>query len=297
MKFTKMHGCGNDYIYINGFEEKIPDGRKAALVRLLSDRTCGVGSDGVIFINPCVSADFEMEMYNADGSRGEMCGNGIRCVAKYVYERGMTQKRELVIKSCDRWVPLTLTEIEEKKDTSGTVREVRVNMGCPVFEPDKIPVTECESREIAIEEPIWVGGRFFTMTCVSMGNPHAVIFVEDLEDFPVEQIGPCLERHPRFPKRINVEFVQVIDRGNIRMRVWERGTGETKACGTGACAAVAACVLNHLTDPQVTVKLLGGQLLIAWNMQENVLYMQGPAETVYEGEIDIAALRQKSENT
>lgn len=294
MKFTKMHGCGNDYIYINALEEKIPDRWKPSLVRRLSDRTCGIGGDGVIFIDSCTEADFEMEMYNADGSRGEMCGNGIRCVAKYVYEKGMTRKRELVIKSCDRLVTLTLTRVEKTMGKAGCVQEVRVNMGCPIFEPEKIPVTECESRELAIGEPIWVCGRLFTMTCVSMGNPHAVIFVEELSDFPVERFGPMFERHSRFPQRINVEFVQVLDRKTIRMRVWERGTGETKACGTGACAAVAACVLNDLTEPQVTVKLLGGQLYIAWNRLENAIYMQGPAHTVFEGEIDLTAWRQKA---
>lgn len=289
MKFTKMHGCGNDYIYINGFEEKISDIRKPSLARLLSNRACGIGGDGVIFINPCMEADFEMEMYNADGSRGEMCGNGIRCVAKYVFEKGMTEKKELVIKSCDRLVSLVLSVTPDSAGGIGSVRKVRVNMGHPVLEPEKIPVMECESRELAIREPIQAGGRLFLMTCVSMGNPHAVIFVEELQDFPVEQLGPLLERHPRFPKRINVEFVQVLDRSTIRMRVWERGAGETRACGTGACAAVVASVLNHLTDTEVTVKLLGGELSILWNRTENALYMQGPAETVFEGEIDISS--------
>lgn len=278
MKFTKMHGCGNDYIYFNGFEEKISEDEKSALVRNISDRHRGVGSDGVIFINPCNDADFEMEMYNADGSRGEMCGNGIRCVAKYVYEKGMTKNNELLIRSCDRKIPL------EIMTEAGIVTSVRVNMGTPIFAPEKIPVTECENREIAIKEPIQVAGKMYEMTCVSMGNPHAVVFVENLKDFCVERVGPWFETHPRFPKRINVEFVEIMDRTTISMRVWERGTGETLACGTGACASVAACVLNELTDSKVTVKLLGGQLEVFFNRDENVIYMNGPAVTVFEGE-------------
>jgi diaminopimelate epimerase len=282
MKFTKMHGCGNDYIYINGFEEKVPDSKKSVLVRKLSDRHCGIGSDGVIFINPCENADFEMEMYNADGSRGEMCGNGIRCMAKYVYEKGMTDKTELMIKSCDRFVTLSLDV--ERIQNENWVKEVCVNMGSPILSPEKIPVAGCENRDCAIREPIIVAGKTFEMTCVSMGNPHAVVFVEGLKDFPVARVGPWFETHPRFPKRTNVEFVEVLDRSTINMRVWERGTGETLACGTGACASVAACVLNRLTDSKVAVKLLGGQLEVFWDRCENVIYMEGPAVTVFEGE-------------
>lgn len=299
MKFTKMHGCGNDYIFINEFEETIDENRKE-LVRVMSDRNKGVGGDGVIFIKPCTGADFEMEMYNADGSRGEMCGNGVRCVAKYVYEKGMTDKREILIKSCGRLIYLSLI-VENNDDEScnspniktesgnacgerGRVKRVRVNMGTPEFAPDKIPVAECESREMAIKEPIQVAGKIYEMTCVSMGNPHAVVLVEDLKNFPVEKVGPWFENHPRFPGRTNVEFVEVLDNSTISMRVWERGTGETLACGTGACASVAACVLNKLTDSKVVVKLLGGQLEILWDRKQNVIYMEGPAETVFEGE-------------
>lgn len=299
MKFTKMHGCGNDYIFINEFEETIGENREL-LVRNMSDRNKGVGGDGVIFIKPCTGADFEMEMYNADGSRGEMCGNGVRCVAKYVYEKGMTEKREILIKSCGRLIYLflivesdnenlynssnVLSENCYARKVRGLVRRVRVNMGAPEFEPDKIPVTECEYREMAVKEPIQVAGKMYEMTCVSMGNPHAVIFVEDLKNFPVEKVGPWFENHPRFPRRTNVEFVEVLDSSTISIRVWERGTGETLACGTGACASVAACVLNKLTDSKVVVKLLGGQLEILWDQQQNVIYMEGPAETVFEGE-------------
>jgi len=278
MKFTKMHGCGNDYIFISEFEETI-DRDREALVRRMSDRSKGIGSDGVIFIKPCMDADFEMEMYNADGSRGEMCGNGVRCVAKYVYEKGLIDRKKLSIRSCDRMIHLTLLTDEKE-----IVQRVRVNMGGPEFAPEKIPVLECENREVAIREPIQVAGKIYEMTCVSMGNPHAVVFVEELKDFPVEQVGPWFETHPRFPNRVNVEFVEVVDKTNINMRVWERGTGETLACGTGACASVAACVLNQLTDSKVVVKLLGGQLEVFWDRCANVIYMEGPAVTVYEGE-------------
>ena len=278
MKFTKMQGCGNDYIYINESEEKIPAGGKACLVKRMSDRHYGIGGDGVVFIRACFDADFEMEVYNADGSRAEMCGNGVRCVAKYVYEKGMTRKTKLVIKSCGRKI---YTELFTE---NGAVSSVRVNMGTPLFSADAAPVTGCKYRMQVVQEPIKAAGRLFKMTCVSMGNPHTVVFVEDVQRFPVDQTGPCFECHPRFPRRTNVEFVQVLDRATIYMRVWERGSGETCACGTGACAAVAACVLNGLTDAAVTVKLLGGQLKIEWDLKRNLLFMQGPAETVFEGE-------------
>lgn len=278
MRFTKMQGCGNDYIYVNEMEEQIPKEEKAPLVRRMSDRHYGIGGDGVIFIRSCPDADFEMEMYNADGSRGEMCGNGIRCVAKYVYEKRLTKKNRLVIKSGGRKLAAELKLVD------GATAAVRVNMGEPVFSPAALPVEGCEGKKIVIDEPIEAQGKLYRMTCVSMGNPHGVIFVEDLTRAPVESAGACLERHPRFPKRTNVEFVQVFDRKNIGMRVWERGSGETYACGTGACAAVAACVLKGLTDETVTVKLLGGQLQITWDRRSNLLFMEGSAETVFEGE-------------
>ena len=278
MRFTKMQGCGNDYIYVNEMEEQVPLEGKALLVRRMSDRHYGIGGDGVIFIRSCPDADFEMEMYNADGSRGQMCGNGLRCVAKYVYEKGLTKKNRFVIKSCGRKLSAEL------RIQHGEAVGVQVNMGNPVFSPDAIPVEGCEGEEFVIDEPIEVQGMQYKMTCISMGNPHAVIFVEDVERFPVVSIGAALESHPRFPKRTNVEFVQVLDRKNIRMRVWERGSGETYACGTGACAAVVSCVLKGLTDEAVTVKLLGGELKIVWDRKKNLLYMEGPAETVFEGE-------------
>ncbi|NLL78310.1 MAG: diaminopimelate epimerase [Clostridiales bacterium] len=279
MKFTKMHGCGNDYIYINGAEEKVPQEKKPDLVRFLSDRHFGIGGDGVIFINPSREADFEMEMYNADGSRAEMCGNGIRCVGKYVYDKRLTDKITISIISAGKIKYLDMTV----KD--GEVSMVTVNMGQPEFTPKEIPVIA--DNEIVMDEPIQVEGKEYHMTCVSMGNPHAVVFVEDVSGLEIEKIGPYFENHERFPKRINTEFVRVIDRNHVEMRVWERGTGETLACGTGCCATVAACVLNGLTNHKVAVKVLGGEILVDWIKKENVIYMTGPAATVFDGEIDV----------
>lgn len=277
MKFTKMHGCGNDYIYINGASEKMEQDRKPDFVRRVSDRHFGIGGDGVIFINPSIEADFEMEMYNADGSRAEMCGNGIRCVAKYVYDKGLTDKTEISIVSCGKVKYLQLF----LKD--GKVESVRVNMGAPILQAGEVPVIS--DKEHVIDEPILVQGKEYKMTCVSMGNPHAVIFTEDVTNLAIESIGPYFENHERFPKRTNTEFVKVLDRKNVQMRVWERGTGETLACGTGCCATVVACVLNGLTDSTVTVKLLGGEIEVFWDQENNLVYMTGPAETVFEGEI------------
>ncbi len=296
MKFTKMQGCGNDYIYINGFVEKIAQEEKAELVRRISDRHFGIGGDGAIFINPSDEADFEMEMYNADGSRAEMCGNGIRCVAKYVYDNGLTDKTDISVISCGKIKYLQLFLKEGKVDS------VRVNMGAPELTPEQIPVlVETEksggmdrsasdghvmkqSRESVIDEPITVQDREYKMTCVSMGNPHAVVFMDDVTNLEIEKIGPSFENHERFPNRINTEFVKVLDRQTVQMRVWERGTGETLACGTGCCATVVACILNGLTDNMVTVKLLGGEIDITWDREENLVYMTGPAVTVFEGE-------------
>ncbi len=276
-----MHGCGNDYIYINGMEEKIDPERKPELVRRMSERHFGVGADGVIFINASEEADFEMEMWNADGTRGEMCGNGIRCVAKYVYDKGLTDKTELSIISGGQVKYLELA-VED-----GKMLTARVNMGKPVLVPAEIPVAMPDGAEGAVNTPIMVNGEEYHMTCVSMGNPHAVIFMDDVSGLEIEKLGPCFENHERFPKRINTEFVKVADRNHVEMRVWERGSGETLACGTGSCATVAACVLNGLTDTAVTVKLLGGELLIEWDRERNLIYMTGPASTVYEGEYTI----------
>ena len=283
MKFTKMHGCGNDYIYVDGAREQIEQEKKPELVRRLSERHFGIGGDGVIFINPSDQADFEMEMYNMDGSRAEMCGNGIRCVAKFVYDKGLTEKTSLSIISCGRIRYLDLTVQD------GKVSTVRVNMGAPVLRAADIPVIsqKGEDQERVIGEKIEVDGKTYEMTCVSMGNPHAVIFADQVSALPLEKIGPLFENHERFPKRVNTEFVKVIDREHVEMRVWERGTGETLACGTGACAVAVACVLNGLTKEQITVKLLGGNLQIRWDQKENLVYMTGSADTVFEGEIEV----------
>ncbi len=277
MKFTKMHGCGNDYIYINGMTETIPQEEKPAFVKRVSDRHFGIGGDGVIFINASDVADFEMEMYNADGSRAEMCGNGIRCVAKYVYDNGLTNKTDISVTSCGRIMFLRLFLKNRKVDT------VRVNMGVPELSAEKIPVL-CD-KERAVDEPIVVAGKEYKMTCVSMGNPHAVVFVDDVMGLELPKIGPYFENHERFPKRTNTEFVEILDRSTVKMRVWERGTGETLACGTGSCATVIACILNGLTDDTVTVKLIGGDLEITWDRSSNLVFMTGPAATVFEGEI------------
>lgn len=291
MKFTKMQGCGNDYVYVNGFEEKIPVEEKPELVRKLSDRHFGIGGDGVIFINPSEEADFEMEMYNADGSRSEMCGNGIRCVAKFVYDKGLTDAKDITIISGGQVKYLKLTVEPAAEGTIGAVRpaergvvtKVRVNMGSPILAPALVPV-EAEG-EMAVDTPIVVDDQEYHMTCVSMGNPHAIVFRNDVADFDITKIGPSFENHKRFPNRTNTEFVEVIDRNNVFMRVWERGTGETLACGTGCCATAVACVLNGLTETEVTVKVLGGEIHIEWNREENVVYMTGPAVTVFEGEV------------
>ncbi len=289
MKFTKMHGCGNDYIYVDGGKEQIPEAGKPELVKKLSDRHFGIGGDGVIFIHPSREADFEMEMYNMDGTRAEMCGNGIRCVAKFVYDKGLTDKTRVRIVSCGKVKEL---ELHVEGDQ---VSSVKVNMGQPVLKAEEIPVRADDTlvndnavyeNGTVISSPINVGGESYKMTCVSMGNPHAVVFVDDVASMELEKIGPLFENHVRFPNRVNTEFVKVLDRENIEMRVWERGTGETLACGTGACASVVACVLNGLTAEQVTVKLLGGNLQIKWDRENNLVYMTGPAATVFEGEIE-----------
>ena len=283
MKFTKMHGCGNDYIYVDGQAERIPAEEKPELVRRLSDRHFGIGGDGVIFINPSDVADFEMEMYNLDGSRAEMCGNGIRCVAKFVYDKKLTDKTSISICSFGKIKYLDLCVRD------GKVSTVKVNMGSPVLEAEEIPVIfdSGSADRAVIDEKIEVDGREYKMTCVSMGNPHAVVFMDEVSTLPLNQIGPGFENHVRFPKRVNTEFVKVIDRDNVEMRVWERGTGETLACGTGACATAVACILNGLTNEKVTVKLTGGSLDIRWDRKENLVYMTGPATTVFEGEIEI----------
>ena len=277
MKFTKMQGCGNDYVYINGFVEKIEEKEKPELVRKLSDRHFGIGGDGVIFINCGKVADFEMEMWNADGTRAQMCGNGIRCVAKYVYDNKMTDKEQFTIESFGKVKYMDLT-VENGKATM-----VRVNMGEPILTAREVPVKS--QNEKVIDEEILVAQQPYKMTCVSMGNPHAVVFMDDVAQLEIEKLGPLFEHHERFPERTNTEFVKVINRELVEMRVWERGTGETLACGTGCCATVVACILNGFTDRKVTVRVLGGEIICEWDEKTNVVYMTGPATTVFEAEI------------
>ena len=282
MKFTKMQGLGNDYVYVNCFEEKIEN--PPAVARYVSDRHFGIGSDGLIMINPSEVADFEMEMYNADGSRGEMCGNGIRCVAKYVYDYGLTDKTQISVETLGGIKYLDLT-VED-----GKVVLVKVDMGKPELKSDLIPIIS--ENEKVIDEPIEVDGQVYHMTGVSMGNPHTVIYVDDVKNLDLEKIGPKFENHERFPKRINTEFVHCIDRNTVEMRVWERGSGETLACGTGGCAVAVASILNNLTDTRVTVKLLGGDLQIEWDREKNHVFMTGPAKVVFDGVIDITEIKE-----
>ncbi len=279
VKFTKMQGIGNDYVYVNCLEETVES--PSSLAQMVSDRHFGIGSDGLILIRPSSCADFFMEMYNADGSRSEMCGNGIRCVGKYVYDHGLTDRTDITVN--------TLAGIKRLKlhVGGGKVESVTVDMGKPELDPKLIPV-DVESSS-AIRVPVEVPSGKFVVTCVSMGNPHAVSFVDDTASFNLEETGPELEFHPMFPKRVNAEFVQVVNRREVNMRVWERGTGETLACGTGACAAVVACALNELTDDDVIVHLLGGDLQIRWDREEGRVFMTGPAETVFEGVFDAGA--------
>lgn len=275
MKFTKMEGLGNDYVYVNCFRETVDNPSEVA--KKVSDRHFGIGSDGLILIKPSEVADFRMDMYNADGSQAEMCGNGIRCVAKYVYDYGLTDKTSISIE--------TLAGIKylDLQVTDGKVSLITVNMGSPELIPDKIPVISNSTR--VVDEPIEVDGTTYKMTCVSMGNPHCIVFVDDTASFPLETVGPLFENHERFPKRVNTEFIQLLDRKTVNMRVWERGSGETLACGTGACASAVACILNGLTEDEITLHLLGGDLIVRWDQEENLVYMTGPARVVFDGEI------------
>ncbi|MCI9546329.1 MAG: diaminopimelate epimerase [Lachnospiraceae bacterium] len=277
MRFTKMHGIGNDYVYVNCLEEEVPDPGRVA--RLVSDRHFGVGSDGLILIRPSKEADFCMDMYNADGSQGAMCGNGIRCVGKYVYDHGLTGKERIRIETKSGVKSLELTVQD------GKVRLVKVGMGAPDLSAKNIPISIQEEQ--AVDFPIQVDEREFHFTGVSMGNPHAVVYVEDVNGFDIEKWGPKFEGHPMFPDRVNTEFCKVLDEETIQMRVWERGAGETMACGTGACAAAVSSILNGHTKDRVTVKLLGGDLQIHWDRQKGQVYMTGPAAEVFSGQMDI----------
>lgn len=278
MNFTKMHGIGNDYIYINCMNGIDFDPVQISIK--LSDRHFGVGSDGIILICKSDCADFKMRMFNADGSEGKMCGNGIRCFSKYVYAKGLTDKTKLTIE--------TLSGIKTTQLTveNGEVIAIRVNMGSPILAPACIPVNFL--GESMIDQPIEVDGKIWNVTCVSMGNPHCVTYVEDIDDLDLEKIGPKFENHKIFPDRVNTEFVKPIGPDTVQMRVWERGSGETWACGTGACAVAVASILNGIVEKNtVHVKLRGGDLTVEWNREENVVYMTGPATFVFEGETEI----------
>lgn len=279
MKFTKMQGCGNDYVYVNCMDKLIDNPEKVS--RYISDRYFGIGSDGLILICPSDIADFRMAMYNADGSEGKMCGNGVRCIAKYVYEYGLTDKKQISLETKSGIKYLDM-DIED-----GKVRMVKVDMGAPVLKPAEIPVKTDSSMDSFINQPLDVDGNTFMVTCVSMGNPHAVVFIDDTKNLDIRKYGPGFENHPAFPEQVNTEFVQVISRNEINMRVWERGSGETLACGTGTCASVVACVLNDKTDEKVTVHLLGGDLFIEYNRDNGTVWMTGPAEIVFDGEIEL----------
>ncbi len=278
MKFTKMHGCGNDYVYVDCTNDMIENPSEVS--KYVSARHFGIGSDGLILICSSETADFRMAMYNADGSEGAMCGNGIRCVAKYVYDKGLTDKKNISIETKSGIKELELT-VED-----GKVSLVKVNMGAPILKAKDIPVDV--DTEKCIDSDINVDGKDYKITCVSMGNPHAVTFIdEDVKTFPIEKIGPKFENHPMFPDRVNTEFVQVLNRHEVNMRVWERGSGETLACGTGTCATVVACVLNGLTDDEVTVHLLGGDLFIKYDRENDTVWMTGPAVIAFEGTIEL----------
>lgn len=277
IKFTKMHGLGNDYVYIDCTDEqKIKN--ISSLAQFISNRHFGVGSDGLILICKSDIADFKMRMFNYDGTEAEMCGNGIRCVGKFVYDKGLTKKDNITVE--------TLAGIKKLKFNikKGNVETVEVDMGEPILEPDKVPVIS----EEAIVKNLKIKAREneFKFTCVSMGNPHAITIVDNTKDFNIEKYGPVLEKDEHFPRRANIEFIELVDKNNIKIRVWERGAGETLACGTGACASVVACALNGYIENEANVELLGGTLKIRWDKENNHIYMTGPATTVFEGEID-----------
>lgn len=292
MKFTKMHGCGNDYVYINCFEEKVENPTELAIK--LSDRHFGIGGDGVILICPSDKADCTMDMYNLDGSRGKMCGNGIRCVGKYAYDHGIVDKTEITVETLSGIKTLKLV----KNEKTGKIDSVTVDMGYAEFDPVKIPLSVDEMNKLAGSEgvkksdngcvlglKVEVNGKTNAYSFVSMGNPHAITFVDDVKTLNIMECGPDMEKHPLFPEKANIEFIHVVDRNHIDMRVWERGSGETWACGTGACASVVACFENGLTDRNVEVTLLGGKLNIEY-LEDGRVLMTGPATEVFNGEVE-----------
>lgn len=277
LRFTKMQGLGNDYIYVNCMKD-CPE-NPSELARRLSDRHFGIGSDGLILIMPSRVADFRMRMFNSDGSEAEMCGNGSRCVGKYVFDFGLTDKKQITLET------LAGIKVLEFTVKDGKVALVRIDMGEPVLTPADIPVKSTKARFVS--EPVTIKDRMFSVTCVSMGNPHAVSYVDQVDSFPLEIYGPLMEVNELYPRKVNSEFVEILDRKTLKMRVWERGAGETLACGTGACAVAVASILNGLSERNVTVKLLGGDLMIEWSEKDNHVYMTGPAVTVFDGIVEI----------
>ena len=276
LKFTKMHGLGNDYVYMDAINQNIE--KRAELAKFVSDRHFGIGSDGLILICPSEVADFKMQMFNSDGSEAEMCGNGIRCVGKFVYDKGLTNKTTISIET------LAGIKVLEMQEEQGKIKRVKVDMGEPILEPEKIPVKSNEHPVKKLE--LRAIDKEFNFTCVSMGNPHAITFIkEDVNTFDICKYGKILENDDVFPNRANIEFVNILDEKTLKMRVWERGAGETLACGTGACGVAVAAILNNYTQRKVTVKLLGGDLEIEWNKEDNHVYMTGPATTVFEGQL------------
>lgn len=278
MKFVKMHGLGNDYIFVNCFHEQVENPSQVAM--LVSHRHFGIGSDGLVLILPTRKADFEMRIFNPDGSEAQMCGNAIRCLGKYVHDHGMIHSKTVTVDTL-----AGIKTLELFLDASGKVDQVKVDMGEPVLLPKDIPVNS--PLESFIDQPVWIGASEFRVTCVSMGNPHAVSFVKDVAAFPLEEAGPLMENHPLFPQRVNAEFVQVLNRTRLKMRVWERGTGETMACGTGACAVLVAAHLNGVSDRKAIIELPGGELVIDWDINNNHVYKTGPAAFVFSGEMNV----------
>lgn len=278
MKFTKMQGIGNDYVYVNCFQETVKNPSQVA--KFISDRHFGIGSDGLIMICPSEVADCKMVMYNADGTQSQMCGNGVRCVGKYIHDKGLTDKETVTVETLGG---IKVLELHVK---DGVVDTITVDMGEPELVPENIPVNS--KLQVFQEQPVEVLGQTYLLTAVSMGNPHGITFVENTNNLDLETIGPLFEHHPLFPERTNTEFIQVIDRQTLKMRVWERGAGETLACGTGACASLVAAVLTGRTDREATLQLLGGDLHIRWDEATNHVFMTGPAAFVFDGEIDLS---------
>ncbi|MCR5295426.1 MAG: diaminopimelate epimerase [Lachnospiraceae bacterium] len=296
MHFTKMQGAGNDYVYVDCTKETVENPSEAA--KLVSDRHFGIGADGLILIKPGKIADVEMEMYNADGSLGKMCGNGVRCVGKYAYDHNLARKDRILVET---GAGIKILDVTAR---NGEAVSLRVNMGEPVLAPEKIPV---DVRKIPLPEgerlaadagrlihiPAVIAGREWRLNCISMGNPHCVVFVDEVERFPLKEIGEVFECHPMFPERVNTEFAVILNEHEMRMRVWERGSGETWACGTGTCAAAAAAILNGLAESPVTVHLNGGDLLIEWAGPKSPVFMTGPAREVFEGDVDLERLKSR----